>query len=175
MKIKLGENGFTLFELLITLSILGAITGVMAMTIMIFMKVGPESNDRAIALRQVQNAGYWISRDVLEAGNIIVDEDPGTTEFMTLNIRTSITDNKTVVYDLGDMAGGLKKLMRTDQDTGNQILVAEYLYYDPVGDPDNSTDVSTYVSPSFKIQIAAISGDAMVIREYEATQRVPQG
>jgi len=147
--------------------------GVMSMTIIMFLKVGPESNDRALVLRHVQNAGYWIARDVTGAGSIVVDGDPATPVFMTLNIPTSATDNKTVIYDLEDMDGGMKKLMRTDQDTGNTTLIAEYIYYDPVGDPDNTTKVITYVSPLLKVQIAATSGGTTVIRKYESTQRVP--
>ena len=119
MEKKNNEKGFTLIELLITVGILGAIMGVMAMTVMMFLRVGPESNDRAIALRQVQNAGYWITRDVTTAGTIVVDTDPATPEFMTLTIPVSTTDNNTVIYDLEDMTGGFKKLVRTDQDNGN--------------------------------------------------------
>ncbi len=175
MNKKYCESGFTLMEVLITLSILGAIMGVMSMTIIMFFKAGPESNDRTIALRQVQNAGYWISRDVTGASTVAVDGDPVTPEFITLTIPVSSVDNKTVVYDLENMAGGLKRLVRTDQTSGNQILIAEYIYYDPNGDPDNSTKIVTYVSPVLKLQITAVSGGATIIKEYEATQRVPSG
>ena len=91
MKKVAYEKGFTLIELLVTIGILGAIAGVMAMTVGMFLKVGPESNDRAIALRQVQNAGYWIIRDVTGAGTVVVDDDPTTPEFITLNIPVSTT------------------------------------------------------------------------------------
>ena len=172
MKKVAYEKGFTLIELLVTIGILGAIAGVMAMTVGMFLKVGPESNDRAIALRQVQNAGYWIIRDVTGAGTVVVDDDPTTPEFITLNIPVSTTDNKTVVYDLENMMDDYKKLLRTDHDSGKQILIAEYLYCDPSGDPDN-TKVIDYSSPLLKIQITAESGNARVKRKYEVTQRVP--
>lgn len=170
-----SEKGFTLIEVLITIGIMGAIMGVMSMTIIMFLIAGPESNDRTVAIRQVQNAGYWISRDVTGAGTITVDGDPATPEFITLTIPLSSSDNETVLYEFEDMAGGLKKLVRTNQDSGNQILIAEYIYYDPNGDPGNSTKVISYVSPVLKLQITSVSGGATIIKEYEATQRVPSG
>ena len=64
MKLRKGEKGFTLIEMIVVITILGAITGAMAMTMITTMTVSQQSNDHIIALRQVQNAGYWISRDV---------------------------------------------------------------------------------------------------------------
>ena len=172
---KNRQNGFSSIEVLIAIAIISLISGTAAAAIYQTFEGTHRSNSHTTCIYQVQNAGYWISRDVLEAGTIAIDSNPATTLFMTLTIPVSGSDSKVVVYDLEDTAEGLKKLLRTDQDTGNQILIAEYLYYDPTGDPDNSTQVIEYVSPMLKLQITATSGDAMVTRKYEATQRVPSG
>ena len=65
-----ARPGFTLIEVLVTVGILGAIMGVLSMTVISIMIITPRTNDWAIALRQVQNAGYWVSRDVLMAQTV---------------------------------------------------------------------------------------------------------
>ncbi len=82
MKLKRNQKGFTLIEVLVVVGILGAIMGVMAMTVVTIMIISPKSNDWVIALRQVQNAGYWISRDAQRAQNI--DDDVTAPNFLIL-------------------------------------------------------------------------------------------
>ena len=179
MKIMLNERGFTLIEVLVTVAILGAIMGVMTAAVIMIMKVSPQNNNWAIALRQVQNAGYWISRDVQMSDNLTFDGDPATPEFLTLYLPV-MSDNQTIVYQtlvyqLEDVSGAMKTLMRTDQDSGWQILIAENIYYDPDGDPYDSTKVIDYNSDNqtLEVRMTAISGDTMGTRQYEAKQRVP--
>jgi prepilin-type N-terminal cleavage/methylation domain-containing protein len=183
MKLKATEKGFTLIELLVTIGIAAFVVGAASMTIITMMRLTPKTNNWAIALHQVQNAGYWISRDVMMSQTILVDSDPGTPTFLTLTVPQPSTvlqpypPPKTIVYQFEDMSGGLKRLMRSDQGVG-QIMIAEYIYYDPLDDPNNSTIVTTTPQEEngwvLTLRIAAvISGDEKVIRRYEATQRVP--
>jgi len=169
MKLKRNQKGFTLIEVLVVVGILGAIMGVMAMTVVTIMIISPKSNDHVIALRQVQNAGYWISRDVLGAKSVTPDNDPAAPLLLTL-----IDGNdKTLVYKLEDMAVGTKKLMRTDQDTGGQILIAEYIYYDPGEEGSTKMDYNSDTR-TLTATIAATSGEVKVTKQYKATQRVPE-
>ena len=86
MKIVRSEKGFTLIELLVTIAILGAIMGGMSAAVITIMKVSPQNNNWAIALRQVQNAGYWISRDVQMAQSVGGDDaSTAESEFLTLS------------------------------------------------------------------------------------------
>lgn len=169
MKLLRSEKGFSLLEMLIVLGIMGAIGGAMAMTTATIVKITPQSNDQVIALRQVQNGGYWITRDVQTAQT--VDINPATGEFLKLMLTVVGSDDSTVTYQLEDMAGGMKKLVRTSQ--GVPMLVAEYIYYDPVGNPDTSTNILDYQNNKLSLRITAKSGDTSVIRKYQATQRVP--
>ena len=178
MKLKGDQKGFTLVEMITVVAILGAIMGVMAMTIGIIPKVSGESNDQAIALRQVQNAGYWISRDAQRAQNIHTDVT--APDFLILTWTEwdysgeASSTFHAVTYTLEDMPGGVKKLMRRHQDhegADEQILIAEYIYYDPGGDPDNSTKVIDYQTPTLTVRITATSGEVRVSREYEASRR----
>ena len=70
MKLKTTEKGFTLIELLVSLAILGAIMGVMSAAVIIIMKTSSQNNEWNVNLRQVQNAGYWISKDALMAQEV---------------------------------------------------------------------------------------------------------
>ena len=177
MKLKTTEKGFTLLELLVALSIAAFVTAAASMTIITMMRLTPKTNNWAIALRQVQNTGYWISRDVLSSQGEI-DDNPPPPEFLRLTLpQPPPALAKTIVYQFEDMSGELKRLMRDDDQTpGQSIMIAEYIYYDPVNDPDDSTQVTEYVSDNrtLTVRIAAvISGDEKVIRQYDATQRVP--
>ena len=168
MKFKPGEKGFTLIELLVGLSIAVFVTGAASMTIITMMRLSPQSSDWAVALRQVQDSGYWISRDVMMAENITVGNK--TPEFLTLilpQIDPPDTD-KTVVYQFEDMSGGLKRLMRTDNTTA--FMIAQYISSDNTTATysQNCTDNCTLT-----FTITATSGDVTVTREYEAAQRVP--
>ena len=182
MKLKTTEKGLTLVELLVALSIAAFVTAAASMTIITMMRLTPMTNNWAIALRQVQDAGYWISRDVMMSQTILVDSDPGTPTFLTLTVPQPSTVSqpspppKTIVYQFEDMPGSLKRLMRNDSVAGQQ-LVAEYIYYDPINDPHSSTKVIEYVSDNrtLTFSVTAHSGNVPVpvTRQYEATQRVP--
>jgi len=172
MKLKTTEKGFTLIELLVGIAILAVVVGAASMTVITMMRLSPQTNNWAIALRQVQNTGYWISRDVMMSDTVT----PGTGDtFLTLTQPQISPPNKTIVYQFEPMSGSLKRLMRDD--AGQQIMIAEYIYYDPLGDPANSTRVTTTPQKEngwvLTVRIAATHGNTTVTRQYEATQRVP--
>lgn len=167
MKLKKGEKGFTLIELLVTISIAALIVGAASAVIITMLRLTPRNNDWVVSLHQVQNAGYWISRDVLMSDNITVGT--GST-FLTMTQPQTQPPKKIIVYQFEDMSGGLKRLMRTDTDNNTTIMIAEYIY------SDNTT--ATY-SPNcsenctLTFTITAISGNVPVTRRYETAQRVP--
>ena len=158
---KNGEKGFTLIELVVALAIAAFVTAAASMTIITMMRLTPKNNNWAIALRQVQDAGYWISRDVLMSDNITVGT--GSTFLTMRQPQVATTTPKTIVYQFQNMSGGLKRLVRTDNTTAT--LIAEYL-------SDNTTATPTD-NNTLTLKIEAISGDTVVSRYYKAAQRVP--
>ena len=175
MKLLRNEKGFTLIELLMVVSLTGIIGGVAAMTTTTIMKLVPQSNDHIIAQRQVQNAGFWITRDIQMAQTVDYDLNTGEFLIMTLNVVNS-PDIITVTYTLDTDENGIIWLIRCSEQ-GEQppsyMRVAENIYNNPDGDPDNTTKIMDYQSPTVTFRITATSGDVSVIKKYEATQRVP--
>ncbi|PPD58613.1 type II secretion system protein [Dehalogenimonas etheniformans] len=69
-------RGFTLVELLVGMAILGFLMAALSMTTMQIMKVNQKSQNQAMAIRQVQSAGQYISKDALQANIKIVMTTP---------------------------------------------------------------------------------------------------
>jgi type II secretory pathway pseudopilin PulG len=94
--------GFTLTELMLAFAIAGIITGGITMTIFSVVDGSARTSNHMTAVRQVQNAGYWVSHDTLmaQAAPIIVDNllTPAH-EFLTLTWTDWETKDKhQVVY-----------------------------------------------------------------------------
>jgi len=162
MKLKAKEKGFTLIEVLVVLAILGAITGVMSMTITMIMRISPQSNDRAIVLRQVQNAGHWISRDVLMAQTVTPEPVSGT----LLSLEWDDWEGNHYVVDYVFDGNTLKRQLNG----APGILIAEYIVVD-----DTSFEMDDEADNEYKLIIKASHGEAEVERSYEISQRAPSG
>ena len=168
MKLKTTEKGFTLIELLVGIAIAAVVVGAASMTVVTMMRLSPQTNNWAIALRQVQNAGYWISRDVQMSQTIVADTDPETPTFLTLTLPQDQNpdNNKTIVYEFEDMSGE-QWLVRTESIGGSivgQTAIAQYI---------SDTDANYTDNCTLTFTITATSGNVPVIKRYEATQRVP--
>ena len=189
---KRGERGFTLIELLVVIASVALITAAATMSTFQVFNVTRRSNDHTVTIRQVQNAGYWISRDALMAQNIVVDDDPETAEFLMLSWiewdkdkkkdkkKESIYQYYSVTYYFEeDVAGGIWKLKRqylTYDNGGVEIgdqttLVAEHIYYNPDDeyDPDNPSAI--YNASALTVKITSSLGEASETREYRVLPR----
>ena len=171
---KRSESGFTLIELLVAMAIVALLAAAAGATTLQLFASTERSNDHMTAVRQVQNAGYWISRDALMAES--TDNLTTHPEFLILNWtewgydEESIYHKVTYFFDLSD--DGIRKLIRTHEINGEaseQTLVAEHIYYNPE-DPDNTTKAN-YESPVLTVQIAAAIGEANEIKEYRVWHR----
>ena len=172
---KRSEQGFTLVELLVVLAVVALIGSAATMTTFQVLTATKRSNDHMTAIRQAQNAGYWISHDAQMAQVISAGDDPATAdivEFITLNwANWENGEEHTVVYTFDDMAGGLNKLNRThwiDDGISEQSLVAEYI------DADSSS-FDEQEDGRWKLTIQASPGTATETREYEVDPRVNTG
>ena len=176
---KRSERGFTLIELLIVLAIVALIAGAAgAATLQLFAST-KRSNDHMTAVRQVQNAGFWISRDAMMADNTTFNNETPANFLVLTWTEWSYEEDKdsiyhSVTYSIEDLPDGTRKLVRTHWSSAGadeQTLVAEYIYYDSE-DPENHTDTeATYDSPVLTVQIAASIGEASETKEYQIWHR----
>ena len=136
-RLKRGQRGFTLIEVIVAIAIAGLITGGITYAIMQILTINHRDSNHMIAVRQVQQAGKEVSKDALQAQNV---NATGSTGFLMLNwtgwaAGNMTGSNHTIVYTLIDMPpGGLKRLQRQeyiDATLNSTTIVAEYIDDDP--------------------------------------------
>jgi len=82
--IRKEQKGFTLIELLVAMAISGLIVAGITMTIFQIYRGHAQTSGEMTVIRQVQQTGYYISRDTHMSRYVLVDTDPDTLEVVTL-------------------------------------------------------------------------------------------
>lgn len=181
---KRNERGFTLIELTIVIAIIALIAGGATMSIIQVVKGNERSNNHMTAVRQVQNAGFWISRDTQMAQVITTDDDTGTAETEVLTLTwvgwerkdqhgNQYIDSYVVRYTHDSNELQRHQKLTTDkydsggdfiETTENQysVLVAEYI---------TAISISSPVSNKPTVTITASLGEAQEERAYEIMLR----
>ncbi len=176
---KPGEKGFTLVELLISVAVTALIAVAAGSAIFQIFQSNDRNSDHMTAVRQVQNAGYWISRDaqraqIVYAGNL-------TPYFLVVKWTEWIPDEQTktgvatyysATYTFEELTNGIGRLVRSylsPTGVSENITVASHIYYDP-SDADN-TSRAIYESPVLTVRLTALSENARETREYRVKRR----
>jgi len=157
LKLKAKQSGFTLVELLIAVAILGAISGALSMAIVTIMKTTDSTKDQAVILQQVQNAGYWVSRDVQMAEDV----SPGVGGAL---VTVNQADGEVAyVFD--------GTTLKRQPFGGQETVVAQYIVEEDTSFVDDTeTGVDRFTK--YKLTIKARRGEAEVERVYEIAQRI---
>lgn len=131
---KGGEKGFTLIEMIAVVAIMALVASGATMTFFQVVKGTERSNEQITAVRQVQNSGYWISRDTHMAQEVGVAGGSGFPLTLTWTDWDS-GDKHQVIYTLENMPSSeLKQLQRRhyiNQGASKIGLVAQYIDADP--------------------------------------------
>ncbi len=122
------QKGFTLIEVLIVVAIF-AVVAVAANAVIVQIVQSNRTSNHMVALRQVQQAGYYVSKDGLQAQNI--SGNLTTSSSLHLNWTDGDGGNHTVVYNLVNPSGGLYQLQRNEtvNQTKTTTVVAQYIYF----------------------------------------------
>ena len=171
---KLGEKGFTLVELLVAITIMVVASGAAGAAIFQIFRGAERNNDHMTVVRQVQNAGYWISRDAQMAQTMTTD-DLTPPNFLIISWTEDPTGDPiyhTVTYSFEDLTDGIGKLKRNHVSTAGadeDTLVAQYIYYDP-SDVDDTSQAS-YECPVLTLQLTVVFEETVETREYRISHR----
>jgi len=153
-----GDRGLTLVELLVAVAIGTAIIGAVSMAIMSIMKITPLNNDRAVVLRQVQNAGHWVSLDVLGASSVMPQPEPGVL------VRLQKKEGYPVVTRQVEYVFNDTTLRRRVDGEVPGMLIAQYVV---------TADTSFAVSgnSTYRLTVKASKGAATLQRTYDVMRR----
>jgi prepilin-type N-terminal cleavage/methylation domain-containing protein len=164
--IRTNQKGFTIIEIVITLAISGLVISAVSGTINQVIQ-SSRTTDHMNALRQVQTAGYWVSRDGLQAQQVTTSPPTGLPLILTWTDWDD--DIHEVVYSLPNMpSGSLKQLQR--EESLNSAPTATTIvsrYIDPaqtscVWGPDTNT---------FTFVVTATMNQETETRTYEVQPR----
>lgn len=119
-----NQRGLTLVELLIAIVLVGIVTAGITMTIGHMFTWTTRTNNHMIAVRQVQSAGYWVSRDFQQSQKThSISEFDFALEWTSGNITTKVT------YEL--IGTDLRRTSRVNEDIQATGVIARFI--DPGG------------------------------------------
>ena len=173
---KPGEKGYALVELLIAITIIALVSGAAGAATFQVLKNTERNNDYMTAVRQVENAGYWISRDAQMALSMNTTANLTLPDFLSLSWTEWDVEGDPIYhsanYSFEDLTDGIGKLKRTygsSAGASEQTLVAQYIYYDP--DDVDATSNTSYENPVLTVKLTAVFEEFVETREYNIKRR----
>lgn len=170
-----NEKGYTLIELAVAVAIIVIISGAASIAIFQVMKGTNTNNSHMNAVREVQTAGYWISRDAGMAQGIYTDNLTSPvflafswTQFDDENVKIYHTANYSFA-GLNDGIGNLKRTYVSSSGANEQTLIATHIYYAPTDVDDTSK--AEYQAPLLTLRLTSVVDDAIETREYNIKNR----
>jgi prepilin-type N-terminal cleavage/methylation domain-containing protein len=166
MNIKLRQNknnqrGFTLVEIIVSLALMALIGGGIATTVYQTININTISNNQMLAIRQVQNLGYYLNLDIHMSESTANGIIPGINNGFPLEINWDYQDypggqKHHIVYDIIN-GTSLQRSDTLNDSTTSTIIVAEY--------------ISSISFDGHTLTVTATVGEQSETRTYEITAR----
>ena len=137
-----NQRGFGIVELMLVLGISGIVAGAATATIFQIFDGSARSSNHMTAIKQVQNAGQWVSCDTQMAQDVYTENLTNPEDILELT-WADWADNSEheVVYSLQSMpAGGLKRLQRSYADGTDEGTIFVARNIDPTTTSCNLTE-----------------------------------
>jgi len=147
MKMGTCQRGVTLVETLLAAGIATMIVGVLGSAIFLFWRATEQGNEQCRALHDVQNAGFWITRDGQRAQSTSLNEGEDPVESMTLS-WTDGGQSHTVTYSLSGTSlqrnydGTVTTVARHISSVGFSISAQRVITADITSSPEGRWEIS---------------------------------
>ncbi len=164
--VKQREKGFTLLEVVVGVAIMALVVGAIAMTTTTLLLNYDQAAEQNVVLPQVQNAGYWISRDVYATINITAGDPNGFPLTLQIPVDNDENNDYSVVY-LFDGNKLKRQLYDSSENLTSETLIADYI------DIANTTFSTVNATAGhYKLTVTATRDGAGVTMSYEIGQRL---
>ena len=162
-----NEHGLSTIELIVSVLIMSGIALGAMMTTFQVIRVTAQSNSHMTALQQVQNAGFWITRDVQTSRNVTA----GVSNGFPISLKSPVdiseeNDNRIeYVFDSGKLK---RQLYDSSDNLIAETMIAAYI----------DTDYTTFSSINttlghYRLTVRASREGEAVTRVYDISQRLP--
>ncbi len=172
---KFHQAGFTVIELLVTLTLITVMGGAAASVIIYTLDNNQRSTNHISAVFYAETAGRWITRDAMMSNSITTDNVTFPDLIQLRWTDWSRADNPVyhvVTYSVNDLSGHTGKLTRhhnSSSGVNDNLTITQNLYYDP-SDTANTTRAS-YQSSILDIRVSTVFPGASAVREYRISGR----
>ncbi|MFC1932530.1 type II secretion system protein J [Chloroflexota bacterium] len=158
------QRGFTLLEVLIVLAITSLIIAPLTLATTTLMTGPQRTTDQSIVLQQVQNTGYWLSRDVQMARSVNSTDPNGFP--LTINIPVDTDENNDYTIDYLFNGNTLKRQVYDS----SHILVSETFIANYID--TNNTTFSEVEPAVYQLTVRAVIDETSETITYEIKQRL---
>jgi len=165
-KLKKGQKGFSLVELVIVVALAGLVGVAITATAFQVFTFTTRISNQMTAIRQVQQAGFWVSPDVMMSNTTKINVNPGGGKFLVLGWTAHDDKAHEVIYSLVDISGGLARLQREhkiDSTLNSTTTVAEYI--------DSAETSCDWDGKVLTFNVTATVGGRSETRTYEVKPR----